>query len=47
MNNRPYPFMEKVKIRELIYVKDHCEALLKVFKKESLENFTILDLIKI
>ena len=48
MNNRPLPIYGKGKnSREWIYVKDHCEALLKVFQKESLENFTILDLIKI
>ena len=40
--------MEKVEnSREWIYVKDHCEALLKILKKVKLENFTILVQIKI
>ena len=48
INNKHYLFMEKVIIPENgFYVKDHCEALLKFFKKEELENFTILVLIKI
>ena len=47
MNNRALPIYGKGKnSREWIYVKDHCEALIKVFKKEKLENFIILVQIK-
>ena len=40
MNNRPLPIYGKGKnSREWIYVKDHCEALLKVFQKGKLGEF--------
>ena len=35
--------MEKeLNSREWIYVKDHCEALIKIFEKGKIGNFTIL-----
>ncbi len=40
MNNRPLPIYGKGKnSREWIYVKDHCEALIKVFQKGKLGEF--------
>ena len=40
MNNRPLPIYGKGKnSREWIYVKDHCEALIKVFKKGKIGEF--------
>ncbi|MDC2997940.1 dTDP-glucose 4,6-dehydratase [Candidatus Pelagibacter sp.] len=40
MNNRPLPIYGKGKnSREWIYVKDHCEALLKVFQRGKLGEF--------
>jgi len=40
MNNKPLPIYGKGKnSREWIYVKDHCEALLKVFQKGKLGEF--------
>ena len=40
MNNRPLPIYGKGKnSREWIYVKDHCEALFKVFKNGKLGEF--------
>jgi dTDP-glucose 4,6-dehydratase len=48
LNNKPLPIYGKGEnSREWIYVKDHCEALIKVFKKVKLEIFTISDQIKI
>ena len=48
LTNRPLPIYGKgLNSREWIYVKDHCEALFKIFKKEKLDSFTISDLIKI
>ena len=37
--------MQKEKIREWIYVEDHCEALYKILKKEKLVKVIMLDLI--
>ena len=40
MNNRPLPIYGKgSNSREWIYVKDHCEALIKVFHKGKLGEF--------
>ncbi len=40
INNKPLPIYGKGKnSREWIYVKDHCEALLKVFRKGIVGNF--------
>ena len=40
LNNKPLPIYGKGKnSREWIYVKDHCEALLKVFKKGKIGEF--------
>ena len=40
MNNRPLPIYGKgTNSREWIYVKDHCEALIKVFQKGKLGEF--------
>ena len=40
MNNRPLPIYGKGKnSREWIYVKDHCEALIKVFQKGKIGEF--------
>ena len=40
INNRPLPIYDKKKnSREWIYVKDHCEALLKIFKKGKIGEF--------
>ncbi len=40
LNNRPLPIYGKGKnSREWIYVTDHCEALIKVFRKKKLSNF--------
>ena len=40
INNRPLPIYGKGKnSREWIYVKDHCEALLQVYKKGKFGNF--------
>ena len=40
LNNKPLPIYGKGKnSREWIYVKDHCEALIKVFKNGKLGNF--------
>ena len=40
MNNRPLPIYGKGKnSREWIYVKDHCEALIKVFQKGEIGEF--------
>ena len=40
MNNKPLPIYGKGKnSREWIYVKDHCEALIKVFQKGKLGEF--------
>tara|TARA_B100001057_G_scaffold196385_1_gene197071 strand:+ start:1182 stop:2195 length:1014 start_codon:yes stop_codon:yes gene_type:complete len=40
MNNRPLPIYGKGKnSREWIYVKDHCDALIKVFQKGKLGEF--------
>ena len=40
MNNRPLPIYGKgTNSREWIYVKDHCEALIKVFNKGKLGEF--------
>ena len=40
MNNRPLPIYGKgSNSREWIYVKDHCEALIKVFNKGKLGEF--------
>ena len=40
LNNRSLPIYGKGKnSREWIYVKDHCEALIEVFKKGKLGNF--------
>tara|TARA_Y100001970_G_scaffold287801_1_gene413356 strand:+ start:168 stop:1184 length:1017 start_codon:yes stop_codon:yes gene_type:complete len=40
LNNRALPIYGKgVNQREWIYVKDHCEALLKIYKNGSLGNF--------
>ncbi len=40
MNNRPLPIYGKGKnSREWIYVKDHCEALIKVFQRGKLGEF--------
>ena len=40
MNNRPLPIYGKgMNSREWIYVKDHCEALLKVFLKGKIGEF--------
>ena len=48
INNRSLPIYGKgINSREWIYVKDHCEALIKVFFKGKIENFIILDQIKI
>ena len=48
LNNKPLPIYGKgTNSREWIFVKDHCEALLKVLQKVRLENFIILDPIKI
>ena len=40
MNNRPLPIYGKgTNCREWIYVKDHCEALIKVFEKGKIGEF--------
>jgi len=40
LNNRPLPIYGKGKnSREWIYVTDHCEALIKIFRKGKLSNF--------
>ena len=40
LNNKPLPIYGKGKnSREWIYVKDHCEALIKIFKNGKLGNF--------
>ena len=40
MNNKPLPIYGKgLNSREWIYVKDHCEALFKIFKKGKMGNF--------
>ena len=40
LNNRPLPVYGKGKnSREWIYVTDHCEALIKIFRKGKLSNF--------
>ena len=40
LNNKPLPIYGKGKnSREWIYVKDHCEALLKVFTKGKIGEF--------
>ena len=40
INNKPLPIYGKgINSREWIYVKDHCEALLKVFKKGKIGQF--------
>ena len=40
MNNKPLPIYGKGKnSREWIYVKDHCEALIKVFQKGKIGEF--------
>ena len=40
MNNRPLPIYGKgTNSREWIYVKDHCEALIKVFLKGKIGEF--------
>ena len=40
LNNRPLPIYGKGKnSREWIYVKDHCEALFKIFKKGKIGHF--------
>ncbi len=40
LNNKPLPIYGKgLNSREWIYVKDHCEALFKIFKKGKIGNF--------
>ena len=40
LNNKPLPIYGRgINSREWIYVKDHCEALLKVFKKGKIGEF--------
>ena len=40
LNNKPLPIYGKgLNSREWIYVKDHCEALFKIFKKGKMGNF--------
>ena len=44
LNNKNLPIYGKGKnSREWIYVEDHCEALIKIFKRESWVSFIILD----
>ena len=40
LNNKPLPIYGKgLNTREWIFVKDHCEALIKIFKKGKIGNF--------
>ena len=40
LNNKPLPIYGKgMNTREWIFVKDHCEALIKIFKKGKIGNF--------
>ena len=40
LNNKPLPIYGKgINSREWIFVKDHCEALIKIFKKGKIGNF--------
>ena len=40
LNNKPLPIYGKgLNSREWIFVKDHCEALIKIFKKGKIGNF--------
>ena len=40
LNNKPLPIYGKgMNSREWIFVKDHCEALIKIFKKGKIGNF--------
>ena len=46
LNNKPLPLYGNGKnTREWIYVKDNCEAILKVFLKENMVKIIILELV--